>query len=129
MVWINTKAGRKLQYKIRSRIFGKGLLANSNFCLVLNETNCKRKKLWKSKKNMKSFSFLTTDKLNIQKIKVGARTKLEWYNHYLECEECVQNVRNTLTKTHSWFLKVKNKTNQEERINFTVVHSRHRKYN
>ena len=51
-------------------------------------------------------SFLTTEKINIPKIYVGPMTKVERYS--LECEEYGHKVRNTVTKTHSWFLKVKN---------------------
>ena len=39
----NTKAGRKLKL-VMSGIFGKSFLANSQNCLMSNETNCKQKK-------------------------------------------------------------------------------------
>ena len=55
---------------------------------------------------LKSFNFLTTEKITITNIKLGARTNLEWYK--LECEEYGHNVRNTVTGNNFLFLKVKN---------------------
>ena len=49
---------------------------------MLNVINCKPK-MTKIKK-LKSFNFLTTEKIIITNITVGAKTKLE--RHKLECE-------------------------------------------
>ena len=65
-------------------------LANSQYCLIFNYINCKSKKQ-RFQKNLNSFNSLTTEKINIKNIKVGAMTKLE-------CEEYGHNVRNTATK-------------------------------
>ena len=76
--------------------FEKGLLANSQYCLMLNETNCKPKKWQKSNKKLKPFNFLETEKINTTYINVGVKRKLEEYK--LECEEHGHNVRNTVKR-------------------------------
>ena len=50
----------------------------------------------KSKKKLKSFNFLTTEKNYITNINVGTRTKLERYK--TKYEEYGHNVRNTVTE-------------------------------
>ena len=45
---------------------------------------------------MKSIHFLTIEEINITKMNLGARTKLERYK--LECEEYGHILRNTVTK-------------------------------
>ena len=52
-----------------------------------------------------SLNSLITEKNNKTNIIVGAKKELKW--NKLECEEHGHNVRNTVTKTNSWFLKVK----------------------
>ena len=73
---------------------------------MLNEINCKLKSWWKYKKSQKSINFLTAQKIHITSLNLGARTKLEWYKK--EREEYGNNLRNNVTKTNSWLLKVKN---------------------
>ena len=84
-----------MQELVISRYFGKGFLANSQYCLKVNEINCKPKKGRKSKK-AEIIQILTTEKINITNINVNAMTNLERYK--LECEEYGHNVRNTQTK-------------------------------
>ena len=77
---------------------------------------------------MKSFSFLTAEKINITKINIGARTKLERYK--IECEDYARNVGKTVKSTNSWFSTVQIKPkNQEKRKHFVVQHSKNRKDN
>ena len=94
---------------------------------MMNKINCKPKKWQKSKKKDEIIQYLTTKKIKITNKYKGARTKPEWYT--LEDEKYEHNVKNTVTKTNSWFLKAKNQILKWEQIHFIVQYSRHKKDN
>ena len=82
-------------------------LSNSQYCLMLNEINCKPKRWRKSKTKLRTFNFLTTEKIhNDNKYRcqdmyrtIRTRTRRKW-------TQCKKQLKKRLI-LHFWKLKIK----------------------